>query len=58
MSMQTINQAAEQLGMRPRSVRLLCKQGKIKGAQKLGRDWVLPKPGQVPQPPPAGEAQE
>jgi hypothetical protein len=38
----TTAEAAERNGLTPRYVRLLCAQGAIKGAQLLGRDWMVP----------------
>lgn len=34
--------AAEKLNITPRRVRVLCEQGRIRGAKKVGRDWLLP----------------
>lgn len=38
----TLAEAAVQLGLSDSRVRLLCKQGRIAGAVKLGRAWLLP----------------
>lgn len=35
-------QAAEQWGLSDRRVRVLCEQGKIEGATKQGRSWLIP----------------
>lgn len=35
-------QAAALLGLKDSWVRLMCAQGRIKGAVKVGRNWVLP----------------
>jgi hypothetical protein len=34
--------AAALLGVTPRRVQALCAQGRIRGAKKIGRDWMLP----------------
>lgn len=39
--MLTTTEAGARLGIRPRSVTLLCRRGTIQ-AQKLGRDWLIP----------------
>lgn len=38
----TATDAAALLGVTPRRVQALCQQGRIRGARKLGRDWLLP----------------
>lgn len=38
----TINEAALLLNITGRRVRTLCAAGRIKGAKKQGRDWLLP----------------
>lgn len=40
----TTARAAEQLGMTRRNVIHLCQAGKIAGAVKFQRDWVVPDP--------------
>jgi hypothetical protein len=40
--MQTIAKAAEALGLDPSWLRLMCRTGRVKGAAKHGRDWMLP----------------
>lgn len=44
MNLLTVTQAAAELGVRPVRVRQLCQQGRIRGAEKLGSSWVIPKP--------------
>ena len=44
MNIVTVTQAAEELGVKPVRVRQLCQQGRVKGAEKLGSTWVIPKP--------------
>jgi hypothetical protein len=36
-------QAAEKWGITDRQVQSLCLQGKVQGATKLGRAWLIPK---------------
>ena len=38
----TVKQAAKILRLKPVTVGLLCRQGQIEGAIKVGRDWVIP----------------
>ena len=42
MNMITVKQAAEKWGVTPRRVQVLCKEGKIKGAQRWERTWMIP----------------
>ena len=42
MNMITVKQAAEKWGVTPRRVQALCKEGKIKGAQRWERTWMVP----------------
>ena len=42
MNMITVKQAAEKWGVTPRRVQALCKEGKIKGAQRWERTWMIP----------------
>lgn len=37
-------EAARELGCAPGYVRVLCEHGLIQGAQKMGRDWIIPAP--------------
>jgi hypothetical protein len=36
--------AAAQLGVSERRLRILCAAGRVQGAQKIGRDWLIPSP--------------
>lgn len=38
----TVNQAEAKLKIKPRRIRVLCEQKRIPGAEKVGRDWLLP----------------
>jgi len=42
MNMITVKQAAVKWGVTPRRVQELCKEGKIKGAQRWERTWMIP----------------
>lgn len=39
---ESIKQVAEKWGLNPRTVRTICAQGRIEGAVKCGRDWMIP----------------
>lgn len=38
----TINEVAEMWNLTPRRVRAMSLKGQIEGAEKLGREWVIP----------------
>ncbi|MGH8519848.1 MAG: helix-turn-helix domain-containing protein [Gammaproteobacteria bacterium] len=38
----TVGEAARRLGVSVAWIRRLCAEGRIKGASKIGRDWVIP----------------
>lgn len=38
----TVADAATLLGCTPNRIRALCRESRIPGAEKLGRDWLLP----------------
>ena len=42
MKFETANQAAARLGVTVRAVQKWAKEGKLEGAQKIGRDWMIP----------------
>lgn len=42
MKFETVSQAAERLGVTVRAVQKWAKEGKIEGAKKIGRDWMIP----------------
>ena len=44
----TTQEAAERWGLTPRRVSALCKQGRIAGAEKVGRSWYIPVDAQKP----------
>lgn len=45
----TIKEIAEQWGITPRRVQVLCNKGKIPGAVKFGRDWAVPRDAEKPE---------
>lgn len=42
MKYQTVNEAAERMGVTTRAVQKWAKDGKLPGAHKVGRDWMIP----------------
>lgn len=38
----TVNEIAEKWGINPRTVQIMCAEGRIKGATKFGRSWAVP----------------
>ena len=48
LNIMTSQQAAEQWGITDRQVQSLCLHGKIEGATKLGRAWLIPKDARKP----------
>jgi hypothetical protein len=42
MKVVTIADAAAALGISPVRMRQLCQQGRVHGAEKIGRDWMVP----------------
>ena len=40
----TSTQMAQLLDMTPSRVRQLCAAGRLQGAQRIGRDWMIPLP--------------
>ena len=43
----TVKGAADELGVTEARVRQLATQGRIEGAHKIGRDWIIPHPVEV-----------
>lgn len=39
----TTNEAAEQWGITTRRVQVLCEKGKVIGAVRMGRTWIIPR---------------
>lgn len=44
----SVKQAAENWGMSSRRVQILCNQGRIEGAQRVGNSWTIPEVAQKP----------
>jgi len=38
----SVQEAAEKWNVTPRQVQILCKEGRIKGAEMMSRIWVIP----------------
>ena len=47
--MQTVQQIAIKWGLQPQRIRQLLAEGRISGAQKVGRDWVIPDDAKRPE---------
>jgi hypothetical protein len=39
----TAKEASELWGITPRRVQILCDKGKVQGAFRMGRTWIIPK---------------
>ena len=48
MEFMTTKQAAEQWGISPRRVAILCERGRIDGVKKAGTVWLIPPDAQKP----------
>lgn len=44
----SVNDIANEWGINPRTVRGMCKDGRLVGAEKVGRDWLVPKDAKRP----------
>ena len=44
----TVKDAAEKWNISPRTVQILCAEGKIDGATKFGRVWAIPADAEKP----------
>ncbi|NLF46392.1 MAG: helix-turn-helix domain-containing protein [Syntrophomonadaceae bacterium] len=49
MDAMTTKDAADQWGITPRQVQLLCAQGRIPGAVRFGNAWVIPLDAKKPE---------
>lgn len=38
----SIKEVSQKWGITPRRIQVLCSEGRIKGAAKLGREWAIP----------------
>lgn len=48
MNTMTVADAAQRWGISERRIAVLCKEGRIKGAYKQGKSWVIPADAQRP----------
>ncbi|MGH8469366.1 MAG: helix-turn-helix domain-containing protein [Gammaproteobacteria bacterium] len=48
----TVPEAAQRLGVTRQWVLALCAQGRVRGAKKIGRQWLIPAGAKVDPPPP------
>ena len=46
----TLPEVAKRLGIMPRTLRLWCAAGRVPGAQKIGRDWLIPDDAEIDRP--------
>ena len=44
----SVQEAAEKWNVTPRQVQILCKEGRIKGAEMMSRIWIIPKDVEKP----------
>lgn len=44
----TVKDIAEKWDVKPRTVQIMCAEGKILGAVKFGRDWAIPRDANRP----------
>ena len=49
MNFLSVKQAAEKWGITPRRVQVLCEQGRIDGAQRVGNVWTIPEIAMKPE---------
>lgn len=45
----TVKDIAEKWNIKPRTVQIMCAEGKLPGAVKFGRDWAIPVDAKRPQ---------
>lgn len=45
----TTKETAELWGITPRRLQVLCSEGRIEGATKLGREWAIPADAKKPE---------
>ena len=48
MDYMTLKQASEKWGISPRMINYYCSAGRIEGAEKMGKVWLLPKDAEKP----------
>ena len=44
----TVQEAAEKWGVTMRQVQILCKEGRIEGATRMSRIWIIPENAKKP----------
>jgi len=44
----TVQEAADKWSITPRQVQILCKNGRIEGATRLSRIWIIPERAEKP----------
>lgn len=49
-----LKEAAEAEGITPQTMAALCRRGRIPGALRIGREWILPEGWERAKPKPAG----
>ena len=42
MELKSVREKAEEWGITPRRVQILCGEGRVEGAVRVGRAWVIP----------------
>lgn len=48
MDYMTLKQASEKWGISPRMINYYCVEGRIYGAEKMGKVWLIPKDAKKP----------
>lgn len=48
MDYMTLKQASEKWGVSPRMINYYCSEGRIPGAEKMGKVWLIPKDAKKP----------
>lgn len=44
----TVTEMAKKWGLKPRTVQIMCSDGKIEGVTKFGRSWAIPADAEKP----------
>ena len=44
----SVQEAAEKWNVTPRQVQILCKEGRIEGAEMMSRIWIIPEDAEKP----------
>lgn len=48
MELKSVREKAEEWGITPRRVQILCGEGRVEGAVRVGRAWVIPDDAKKP----------